>query len=638
MSSPSLRPTAAACACTQVPARVPARLTPRPLMLALGLLGATGIAHQAAAQTTVATLAQVVVTASRSEQALPDALLSTKVISREQIELSQAADLPALLRTYTAIDVAQSGPPGSQTSLFVRGADSKQVLLVVDGVALNRGDLGTASWQHLALDQIERVEIVRGNASALWGAQAVGGVVQIITRRATQPEFTLGLGSQRSLGGSVAAGQRWGEGERATRASIALSRKVSGGINATDPATGTNPDRDAYAQGAASARIEQGWAAGHASSISLSSTRSKSAYDGFAPGLADQLTTRVNALGLNSRHALPGGLQLDVDLGQTRETYDDPTGPAQFGNSHGSNHTRQGQLQLQWQVAAGQRLVGALERKVEATEDSSTTPASRSTSSLRLGWLGSYNTGRQPIDVQASLRSDDNSLYGRADTGLVALAWTPVGTLKLSAQWSTAFSAPSFSDQQFAAPGLTLRPERSRNIELAAQVQQAAGSLRLAWFRQRQSDRIGFTPTFRTINIARASNQGFELLAQTQLAARTTLSGEAIWQNPRDADSGQPLKRRARQTQSLGLQQGLGAWDLGVALRHSGQRADVDPVTFADATAPARTTLALTGGWKLGPAWRLAARLDNATDNQRPEVLGYTPAQRSLGLSLSGRL
>jgi outer membrane cobalamin receptor len=86
------------------------------------------------------------------------------------------------------------------------------------------------------------------------------------------------------------------------------------------------------------------------------------------------------------------------------------------------------------------------------------------------------------------------------------------------------------------------------------------------------------------------------------------------------------------------VQHGLGSWDVGAAVRHSGQRADVDPVSFADAIAPARTTLALTGGWTISPAWRLAARLDNATENQRPEVLGYRPAQRSLGLSLSARL
>lgn len=611
-------------------------------------IGSTALAQQRT--TASATLAPVVITASRSEQALPDALLSTKVISREQLEQSQASDLPALMRGYTSIDIAQAGPPGSQTSLFLRGADSKQVLLVVDGVAMNRADLGTASWQNLALDQIDRVEIVRGNASALWGAQAVGGVVQVFTRRAARPEFSLSLGTNKTVNASAAAGHRFGEGDRTTRVSMALSQRVRSGVNATDPVVAGNPDRDASRQSAVSARLEKGWAAGHSTSVSLSSTHSRSAYDGdyrfsFPPidplSRDDQLSTTVDALGISSRHALASSLQLGVDLGRTRETYRDPTGPDQFGNSRGSNHTRQGQLQLQWQAAPGHTVVGALEDKREATEDSSNPQSTRNTRSLRLGWLGSY-AAAWPIDVQASARSDDSSNFGRANTGLLALAVSPLPAWKFSAQWSTAFSAPSFSDQQFAVTGVTLKPEHARNAELATHYQQGDSSLRLAWFRQRQRDRITSDGLFHSdfkslVNIANTANHGVELLAQTRLGS-ATLGGEAIWQNPRDLGTGKPLKRRARQTTTLTLQQPWGAWDTGVWLRRSGARADVDPVTFGDATAPARSTLGLSAGYKVAPGWRLGAKLDNASNARHAEVLGYTPTPRTLSLSVSGQL
>ncbi|MFM2119476.1 MAG: hypothetical protein RL722_944 [Pseudomonadota bacterium] len=607
------------------------------------------LAQSAPAASAVGALAPVVITASRSEQALPDALPSTRVISREQIEQSQAADLPALLRQFTTIDIAQSGPAGSQTSLFLRGADSRQTLLVVDGVPMNRADLGSASWQHLAIDQIERVEIVRGNVSAVWGAQAIGGVVQVITRRAQRPEVTLGLGSQGSRQASVATGwlQPNADGTE-TRFSLAASRRLSQGFNATDPATGTNPDRDGLSQTAASLRLEQGWAPGHRTTLTASSVHDRSAYDGsyafsFPPidplSRADSVATQVDAVGLSSRHRLSPQLDLQADLGQTREAYQDPTGPEQFGNASGSNQTRNAQLQLDLQVASGHRLIAAVEDKREQLKDSATPQTARSTTSLRTGWLGSYTLGGQVLDTQLSLRHDDNSRYGSARTGLLALGWSVAPGLKLSLQGGNAFSAPSFSQQQFAAPGVTLKPERSRNLEAAAQWTAGAGhSLRLAWFRQRQSDRIASNAAFENVNIAHARNQGVEALGQWQLARGTTLSGEALWQNPRDADSGQALKRRARQTQALSLGQELGALDLGASLRHQGARADVDPVTFADATAPARTTLALSAGWRISPAWKLAAKLDNATDTKRPEVLGYTPAPRSLNLSLSGRL
>ena len=111
-----------------------------------------------------------------------------------------------LLRALTSIDVAQTGPLGSQTSLFLRGADSRQVLVLVDGVPLVRADFGTASWQNLPVEQIERVEIVRGNLSALYGAQAVGGVVQIVTRRAPATQASASLGSQGTVAATLAGG------------------------------------------------------------------------------------------------------------------------------------------------------------------------------------------------------------------------------------------------------------------------------------------------------------------------------------------------------------------------------------------------------------------------------------------------
>src|SRR5688572_12388620 len=185
------------------------------------------------AQADAPTAQRIVVTAARTEQPLPDALPSTRVITRSEIEATQASDLPGLLRALTSIDIAQSGPLGAQTSLFLRGADSRQTLVLVDGVPLVRADFGTASWQHLPLDQIERVEIVRGNLSSLYGAQAVGGVVQIVTRRSVVPQASLGVGSRGTIHASAAGGARFGEG---TRVTASLSSQRTDGFSARDAA------------------------------------------------------------------------------------------------------------------------------------------------------------------------------------------------------------------------------------------------------------------------------------------------------------------------------------------------------------------------------------------------------------------
>ena len=576
----------------------------------------------------------IVVTAARVEQPLPDALPSTRVISRAEIEAVQATDLPALLRQLTSIDIAQTGPLGSQTSLFLRGADSRQVLVLVDGVPFARADFGTASWQYLPLAQIERIEIVRGNHSALYGAQAVGGVVQIVTRRGGSPQLELGIGTQGTRQASAAAGTVFGQGETATHVSASLSTRRSDGFSARDPAQdpGANPDRDAARQSGASARLEQGWAAGHRTQLALSTSRTTSAYDGFVPGLDDELITRVQTLALTSRHTLARDWSLNAEVGQTREHFEDPTG----FTAQADNRVRNVALTLGWQPTPAHNLqLGAESRRDRYSEP--TLPAqTRSTDSLRLGWQGRFGAAWQ---LQAHARSDRSSAFGSASTGLLALGYEFAPGWKASLQVSSGFSAPSFLDELFANPGVALKPERSRQAEAAVQWHRGAASVRAALFVQRQRDRIGFDPvSFTTVNIARAKNQGLEVMAQMPLGGQGALSAELTLQNPRDAASDTPLKRRAKQSLALAWQGGAAGWIWRAGLRHTGQRLDTDPQTFSDAGNAARTTLALGVSRQIATGLRVALAVDNANDSRRPEVLGYTAPPRTALLTLQATL
>ena len=121
---------------------------------------------------------QVVVTATRSEQAITDTLASTTVLTREDIRDTQAIDLPTLLRSAAGIEVTQSGGPGTVSSVFMRGSNSNHTLILLDGMRINSATVGTTALESLTLEQIERVEIVRGNVSALYGSEAIGGVIQ----------------------------------------------------------------------------------------------------------------------------------------------------------------------------------------------------------------------------------------------------------------------------------------------------------------------------------------------------------------------------------------------------------------------------------------------------------------------------
>jgi len=589
--------------------------------------------HVHAQTDTTTNASRIVITAARAEQVLPDALPSTRVIARTEIEATQASDLPGLLRMLTSIDVAQTGPLGSQTSLFLRGADSRQTLVLVDGVPLVRADFGTASWQHLPLDQIERIEIVRGNLASLYGAQAVGGVVQIVTRRAEAPRASVALGTQGTRQASVAGGTRFGDG---TRLSASLSAQRTEGYSARDASVdpGANADRDAARQVGGSARLEQRWAEGHSSEINLLASRTRSQYDGFRPGLDDVLSTRVEAAGVKSRHVLGAQTTATIELGQTREHFDDPTGFA----PRGDNRVRQAGMQLGHALNAQNDLQFGVETRRERFGDSSTAARTRSTDSVRAAWLGRPFAGWQ---AQAALRSDDSSDFGRATTGLVAAAWQWTPALKFSAQWASGFSAPSFLDQQFANPATTLKPERSKQAELALQWSEGAALLRAGLFAQRQRDRIAFDPvTFETLNIARARNRGLELMVQwpLQFDVDGVLGADLTLQDPRDASTDQPLKRRAKQSLALNYSTRVAGWQLVSALRLSGKRLDADPVTFADADNPSRSTFHVSASRALTPQWRVGVKVENAFAEKRPEVLGYTAPPRAVLVSLQGTM
>lgn len=580
-------------------------------------------------------LSTVVVTAARLDQTLTDALPSTVVIERDEIERRAAPDLAALLRMLTSVDVAQTGPLGSQTSVFLRGGDSRQTLVLVDGVPINRADFGIASLQHLPLAQIERIELVRGNVSSLYGAQAVGGVIQVFTRRALAPQASVEVGARGTRAVSVAAGTRFGDASTPTELNVSLSTRRTDGFSAKNPAAspGANPDDDAARQHGASLRVAQTWAEGHQTRLSVVNGRTRNEFDAFTPGLDDVLTTRLGSLSLDSQHRVARGVDLMLSLGEARERWRDPTAPDNFGAAEGRNRVRRAGAQVQWQPVAGHALQLGLESSRERYSNSNTPARERRTDSQRLAWIAKPEGA--PWQTQLALRHDDNDSFGSATTGLAALGWQLARNWRVSLQAATAFSAPSLIDEQYADPAVALEAERSRSGELALQWSEGASLLRAAWFVQRQRNRIGFDPiTFVAGNIARASNRGVELIAQTVIGS-ARLGAEATFQDPQDESKDRLLLRRSRHSAALRWSQDWAGWEGGAALRHTGKRLDTDPATFSNAWNRQRTTIDLTLARELGQGWRLAAKVENAGDSERPDVLGYNATPRGVFVTLS---
>ena len=234
----------------------------------------------------------VVVTASRSEQLLREAIPHTTIITSREIRASGAADLPSLLRKEAGFEFSQSGGIGTVSSTFLRGATTNQTLVLVDGVRLSNLNFGATALDQLMLDQIERVEIVRGNVSSLYGSGAIGGVIQVFTRAGTgapRASIDLGLGEQ----GEQRLRAQYAGAVGDTRFSVNLSHFSTDGFSAQKPANSatTNPDRDGYRNLSLSANLEHRFSADHQAGVRYFSSDGKVEFDNaFAASVNDKHT------------------------------------------------------------------------------------------------------------------------------------------------------------------------------------------------------------------------------------------------------------------------------------------------------------------------------------------------------------
>ncbi|MFL6627002.1 MAG: TonB-dependent receptor plug domain-containing protein [Vitreoscilla sp.] len=596
------------------------------VVAALALLGANSALAQSASDASQ----EVVVTAARVPQKLPDTLPSTVVISRADIEASPALDVPDLMRGFLSFNVAQTGPVGAQTSIFVRGANSNQVLVLVDGAPLSRADFGSAPWELVPLSQVDHIEVVRGNLSSLYGSAAVGGVVQIFTKHGAGTSLTVGGGSRGTLTGSASVGRRYGAEDRALDLSASISGIHTDGYSARDAKVDptVNPDRDASTQSGETLAVAKTWATGHRTTFSAMHSDTDSHYDGYnGPTVVDELKSRLDNLTLTSHHALTPSLDLDLHAGEDVIKYTDPTAYTPGG----LGRTRLLGVGVEWTVADGQNLQFGYENDSERFGYEAATPSRRHTNSVRAGWLGAFGPA---FEVQANVRHDDASDYGVANTGLLSLGWRLDREWKLVAQASTAFSAPSFSNIAYeAAP---LKAEHSRDFELGVHWNRGSWLARATLFSQRQHDLIAFDANFETLNIAHASNRGLEL----SLSGDTgygKVGLDATFQDARDDDAHTALLRRARTVVAANYRVPVAGWDTGVWLQYTGPRADGDPITFATVKARARTVLGLTASHALSPNWAIGVKAGNLTGKHAPEVLGYTPPPPLVLVSLHGQ-
>ncbi len=566
------------------------------------------------------------------------------VLDAARIQASSASSLADFLRAEAGLQVSRNGGLGQSTALFIRGAGAGNTLVLVDGVRVGSATLGQSDMAALGLAQIERIEVLRGPASSLYGADAVGGVVLITTRRGKP-------GLQVSANAAVG-----GYGASETALSVAgaqgawdyagsVSREANTGMSALRPGDrfgNYNPDADGFARRTVQAQLGFVPAVGHRIGLSLIDSRLDGQYDAseyVAPSYSQnaavdfrsRLDTRVLALDYDGR--LSGDWTLKANLAS--DVDDLHSG----GTVTSRYNTRREQLTVQagWTPMLGQKLVLAADQMQERADVSTyAAPVSRDNTGLVLAYVGQFKA----LTVQADLRHDKNSVYGGQRTGRLGLSWAMAPGLRLRALAGNTFHAPSFNDLYYPGYGVaSVQPEHGRSAELGLTWQGAAQSLSATAWRNHVSNLIAYEsdnslcpndPAYTygcARNFGKARLSGLTLAGQQQWQA-LMLRGEYNYLEAYDGLTNAWLPRRARHQLSLSTEWRSGDWTLGATSVASSARMD------GNVALRGRQTLDLNVRLKLAKQWQVQAKLLNATNTDIEPVRDYQALGRQAWLGV----
>lgn len=603
------------------------------LLLALPTLGQPLSATQP-------TLDTVVVTAARTPLNPSDVIADVVVVTREDIEHHGVGDLSDLLRNTGAVEFARTGSPGQTTSLFIRGAETRHTLVLIDGVRIDSQATGGAPWETIPLTSVERIEIVRGPASAMYGSDAIGGVIQIFTRKATD-RTTVDLGV---AGGSLHTARIDGSARgRIGMFDYALSgatERSDGIVLIPDPSDANyNRSRAGYRKHDLSARLgAQLDAADRIELVGLSS-HLDSQFNNYSPTGLSHAISDTTAEKFNWRRQWSSALNTQLSFGESRARYDDPT-DAYLTETRIRSYSIEGSYRFTPQ----QQLLFVVERTENFLSNSSLTANGPGTAHRRENGIGiSYLGISGALDAQASVRHDQDSDFGAATTGSLGLGYRLTPAFRLVGSAGTAFRAPTiYQNSSVYGPlsvprGRSLLAESGRNFEIGLRYADGATEASVTAYRNVISHLINFgavgaclSPYGCYLNVQHARLQGVSLAAETRLGP-WRLSGTLDLQMPTDLSTGNLLPRRAREFGTLQARTPCLGWDLGFNLQFSGQRYDDGANTKP---LGGYGLLNLDAGYRFTPDLKLQVNLDNALDRVYQTALGYAQLPRTLTVGL----
>jgi vitamin B12 transporter len=593
----------------------------------------------------------VVFSAARMAQPLSEVLPSVSVISREEIQRAQAATLFELLEADSGIELGRNGGVGAVSSLFLRGQNAVSTAVFVDGVRLQTDQIGFIRLNNIPTHRIDRIEILRGNVSALYGESAIGGVVHLYTRppdEASPRSASLGLGAR---GTRTANASLTGKADDLAYA-ISLDHLATRGFSARDPSqASTNADDDGYQRQGVFLAAEKSFSSEVSIGLQLSQIRNDLEFDSNfgANRLTEELEGKTrNTEGILSATITPSEhLSTRAAVSWRHEDYKEFSDAVQLAPASGGLITgRQRALQIDNRLLRGtQTLLFGL----EVTIADFNARAVRHDRQTR-GIYGGINQDLGRFSIQTNLRydwvegkSDAAATEAQKGSWLAGLGYRLTEALRLSATASTGFRAPATGELYGFGGTLSLLPETHRSIEAGVSLASQVGHSRMVFFQTKTDNAIvydsscGVPYTDCYGNLARVENQGIELHHRAQLGIIGIKAGYTI-QRPRNVSSvafaGQQndrLARRADHFGSIAITTRLAKTDLALQARHSGDR--VDGARLLESY----TLVHLTASKALANNLVVRLRLENALDERYQLAYGFNTPRRGLFAMLEYR-
>ena len=585
-------------------------------------------------------LADVVVTASRVPQPLDNVIGDVTVIDAEEIKRAGQSTFIELLQSQPGVEIASTGGAGQISSVFLRGSNSNQVVVLIDGIRVGSVSSGSTAFGNISLSQIDHIEILRGPATSLYGQDAIGGVIQIFTKRGDgMPQFNASLGYGAYNTKTAAAG--FSGGVENLKYSLNVSSYETAGFSAKRITTGVQSDNDGYRNLSVNGAMSFIIAEGHEVGIQLLNSNGRANYDN-SNTFNNYVDLTQTIIGIFTKNQLTDNwkstLKFSKGIDKNNDTsYSDPYtdhGVTYDGNWVNSNF-KSIQNQYSWQndvtlpVGMLTLLYDRLEQKIISTQAYDKT--SRNNDGIFIGYLA--DIGNQSL--QTSLRTDHSSQFGTNTTGGLGYGYKLAPNWRATASYGTAFKAPTFNDLYAIGWGENpnIKPEESENIEASLRYNNTSSLASMTIYDNKVTNLIvsgGALANWTMVNIGKAEIKGITFAA-SQSWNDWLLKGNIDLQSPQNSDNGKLLNLRAHRHGAVNLSKVWRGWSISSEVIASSARFN-DVANTHNMAGYALVNF--VANYKVNEEWAVQGRVNNLLNKDYTLALDGTTPYNTPGANL----